>query len=110
MKLNKDLVQLSAGSSSLSNETVLLTYDKNITLTMFQLQGKFSVLKDRLSRNKFIIQITYECIDNLSTRSITPTLIHPPDLRQLLYYQLDQLRSHPRLSLPTDQERYTELI
>ena len=45
-KLDRELPQLSTNFTTLSTETIILTYDKNFILTMLQLRGKISVLHD----------------------------------------------------------------
>ena len=57
------------------------------------------MFKGGLTRIQFYIQNVYAYVKSLSTKSINPTRINHPDLRQLLDDAKDKFRSHPMIQL-----------
>ena len=74
-------------------------------MTLVSVQHQVSVVRTGLSRIQLDLLHLSDYLSAISLRRVTPGILPPPDLRDLLLEIESDLASHPKLQLPEDPER-----
>ena len=104
--LNRDLLQLNNSMNSLSEGLKVLEFSKNFILAMLQLRNRLATMHDGIDNLKDDLSQIYECMTSLTTHKVTPNLIPPTDLRDILGDVKAKLITNPKLALPIDKNAY----
>ena len=98
------LISLNHSVYSLQAETGTLQIDRNFILSMLQIWSQLStLLVSIIQLNKDLGEI-YNYMTTLSSNVLSPSIISPVDLRQLLIKVKQDLIGHPKLGLPSNYE------
>ena len=101
--LNRDLLQLNNSMNSLSEGLKALEFIKNFILAMLQLRNKLATMHVGMDNLKDELSQIYEYMTSLTTDKVTPNLIPPTDLRDILEDVKAKLIANPKLALPIDK-------
>ena len=101
--LNRDLLQLNNSMNSLSEGLKALEFSKNFILAMLQLRNRLATMHDGMDNLKDDLSQIYEYMTSLTTHKVTPNLIPPTDLRDILEDVKAKLIANPKLALPIDK-------
>jgi hypothetical protein len=92
IRLNHDL-------SHLYNDVI---HQAEIVTAMFIFKGKVDTFRNARMTMEYDLKLLYRYLDVMANRKVTPVLLPPAMLTQLLKAVQEQLQGHPRLSLPAD--------
>ena len=84
----------------INREMRILMVQINFQLTIFQIHHRINLIRDVLFGLNIDLENLYELFDGLSTLTLTPRMITPRDLINLLQMVQEEIRSHPKLKLP----------
>lgn len=101
--LNRDLLQLNNSMNSVSEGLKALEFSKNFILAMLQLRNRLATMHDGMDNLKDDLSQIYEYMTSLTTHKVTPNLIPPTDLRDILEDVKAKLIANPKLALPIDK-------
>ena len=97
--LSRDLIQL----NSMNSVSGGLEFSKNFLLAMLQLRNKLATMCDGIETLKEDLKRIYEYMTSLTTDKVTPNLIPPTDLTDILEDVKTRLVANPKLALPVDK-------
>ena len=101
--LSRDLIQLNNSMNSVSESITHLDFSKNFILAMLQLKNRLMTMCDGIETLNEDFKRIYEYMMSLTTHKVTPNLIPPTDLRDILEDVKARLVINPKLSLPVDK-------
>ena len=101
--LIRDLIQLNNSMNSVSEGIADLEFSKNFILAMLQLKNRLMTMCDGVETLKEDLKRIYEYMMSLTTHKVTPNLIPPTDLRDILEDVKARLVANPKLALPVDK-------
>lgn len=101
--LSRDLIQLNNSMNSVSKGIKALEFSKNFILAMLQLRNRLATMHDGMENLKEDLAKIYEYMTSLMTHKVTPNLIPPTDLRDILQDVKAKLVANPKLALPIDR-------
>lgn len=101
--LNRELIQLNNSLNGLAESMKVLTFSRNFILAMLQTRHQLDTLRDGLHNLQSDLNRINDYMHGLTTHKVTPNLIPPTDLRQILDEAKDQLKANPKLMLPDSQ-------
>ena len=96
------LISLNYSVHSLQVEIGKLKIDRNFILSMLQIRSQLSTLLLGIIQLNKDLEEVYNYITTLSSNVLSPSIIFPVDLRQLLIEVKEDLIGHPKLGLPSD--------
>ena len=99
-QLDLKLISLDHSVYSVHTEIGTLQIDRNFILSMLQIQSQLSTLLVGLIH----LEEVYKYMTTLSSNVLSPSIISPVDLRQLLMEVEQDLLGHPKLGLPSNHE------
>ena len=95
--LNRDLIQLNNSMNSFSEGLKALEFSKNFILAMLQLRNRLATMHDGMDNLKDDLSQIYKYMTSLTTHKVTPNLIPPTDLRDILEDVKAKLVAKPKL-------------
>ena len=93
--LNRDLILLNNSMNSVSEGIKALEFSKNFILAMLQLRNRLATMHDGMENLKEDLAKIYEYMTSLMTHKVTPNLIPPTDLREILEAVTTRLVANP---------------
>ena len=102
--LNVKLISLNHNVYSLQVEISRLQIDKNFILSLLQIGSQLSTLLVGIIQLNKDLEEVYNYMTTLSSNVLSPSIISPVDLRQLLIEVKQILVGHPTLRLATECE------
>ena len=103
-QLDLELISLNHNVYSLHVEIGRLEIDRNFILSILQIRSQLStLLVGIIQLNKDLEEVDNH-ITTLSSNVLSPSIISPVDLRQLLVEVKQDLIGHPKLGLPSEYE------
>ncbi len=103
-ELSKDLTQLDSSIEYLSDHMKQLKFSNNFLLAMLQVRNRLDMLRDGLANLQRDLLKINEYMTSLATHKVTPNLISPYDLRNILRDVEEKLKANPKLMLPVAKE------
>ena len=100
-QLDVKLVSLNHSVYSLQVEIGRLQIDRNFILSMLQIRSRLSTLHVGIIKLNKDLEEVYNYMTTLSSNALSPSIISPVDLRQLLIEVKQDLVGHPKLRLPS---------
>ena len=86
----------------------------NILLSLADVKARIAALNTAITDIQVDVDKVWNYLDALANHTVTPTLIPPLDIGQLISDVKEGMAIDPRLSLPNDSEediwRYSELL
>ena len=73
-----------------------------LSTTIQGIKSRLTVLASASDTIRHDLAILFKYMDTLTSQKVSPTLISPVDLRDILLAAQEDIRSHPRLALPSD--------
>ena len=98
--LNRELIQLNNSLNSVSEGLKELEFSKNFILAMLQVRNHLDMMRDGIENLKEDLTKIQEYMMSLTTHKVSPNLIPPTDLRNILNDISKKLITNPKLSLP----------
>ena len=102
----KLLTKLDAFTIQMNNTMTLLIshvqFSERVTVSLHSVKTKMDLIRSGRETIRHDLGLLYQYLNALSTQQLSPTLINPVDLREILLHAKEVLRSHPRLKLPVD--------
>ena len=103
-QLDVKLISLNHSVYSLQVEIGRLQIDRNFILSMLQIRSWLSTLLVGIIQLNKDLEEVYNYMNTLSSNVLSPSIISPVDLRQLLIEVEQDLIGHPKLGLPSEYE------
>ena len=103
-QLDVKLISLNHSVYTLQVEIGKLQTDRNFVLSMLQIWSQLSTLLVGIIQLNKDLEEVYSYITTLSSNVLSPSIISPLDLRQLLIEAKQDLVGHPKLGLPSNYE------
>ena len=103
-ELSRELTQLDVSIEYLSDHMKQLKFSNNFLLAMLQVRNRLDMLRDGLNNMKTDLHKINEYMTSLATHKVTPNLISPYDLRNILTDVENKLKANPKLKLPVAKE------
>ena len=101
--LSRDLIQLNNSLNSVSETVKELQFSKNFILAMLQVRNRLTMMRDGMENLKEDLGKISEYMTSLTTHKVTPNLIPPTDLRDILQDVSNKLVANPKLTLPVNK-------
>ena len=101
--LSRDLIQLNNSLNSVSETVKELQFIKNFILAMLQVRNRLTLMHDGMENLKEDLGKISEYMTSLTTHQVTPNLIPPTDLRDILQDVSNKLVANPKLTLPVNK-------
>jgi len=98
--LNKELVQLNHSMSAVITGLRAVAFSRNFIYAILQIRNRFALFRDGLDNLRMDLVKIEEYMSSLTSHSVTPNLIPPTDLREILQDVVQKLESNPKLALP----------
>ena len=89
--------------NSASEGIKALEFSKNFILAMLQLRNRLATMHYDMENLIEGLAKIYEYLTTLTTHKVTPNLIPPTDLREILEDVTTKLVANPKLALPIDK-------
>ena len=102
--LNRELIQLNNSLNSVSEGLKELEFSKNFILAMLQVRNRLDMMRDGIENLKEDLTKIHEYMMSLTTHKVSPNLIPPTDLRNILNDISKKLITNPKLSLPIHED------
>ena len=103
-QLDVKLINIGHSIYSLQAEIGTLQIDRNFILSMLQIQSQLSTLLVGIIQLNEDLEEVYNYMTTLSSNVLSPSIISPVDLRQLLTEVIQDLVGLPKLGLPSNHE------
>ena len=104
--LTKDMIQINFTVAQLEYQSQQLYASVNFLNFMMTVRHKIAVIRDSTFAIQQNLNHLYIYLNTLGTRKLIPKMLTPYDLLALLETVVKDLRSHPKLKLPTKDEVY----
>ena len=101
--LSRELIQLNNSLNSVSETVKELQFSKNFILAMLQVRNRLTMMRDGMENLKEDLGKISEYMTSLTTHKVTPNLIPPTDLRDILQDVSKKLVANPKLTLPVNK-------
>ena len=101
--LSRELIQLNNSLNSVSEAVKELEFGKNFILAMLQVRNRLAMMRDGMDNLKEDLSKISEYMTSLTTHKVTPNLIPPTDLRDILQDVNNKLVANPKLTLPVNK-------
>ena len=102
--LSGELIQLNSSLNSVSEGIKELEFSKNFILAMLQVRNRLDMMRDGMNNLKEDLNKISEYMTSLTSHKVTPNLIPPTDLRDILQDVNNKLVANPKLTLPVHKE------
>ena len=102
--LSRELIQLSNTLNSVSDAVKELEFSKNFILAMLQVRNRLAMMRDGMNDLREDLSKISEYMTSLTSHKVTPNLIPPTDLRDILNDVSKKLIVNPKLSLPIHED------
>ena len=103
-QLDVQWVRLNHSVYSLQVEIGRLQIDRNLILSMIPIRSRLSTLLVGIIQLNKDLEEVYNYMMTLSSNALSPSIISPVNLRQLLIEVKQDLVGHPKLGLPSKYE------
>ena len=101
--LSRELIQLNNSLNSVSEAVKELEFSKNFILAMLQVRNRLAMMRDGMDNLKEDLSKISEYMTSLTTHKVTPNLIPPTDLRDILQDVNNKLVANHKLTLPVNK-------
>ena len=101
--LSRELIQLNNSLNSVSKAVKELEFSKNFILAMLQVRNRLAMMRDGMDNLKEDLSKISEYMTSLTTHKVTPNLIPPTDLGDILQDVNNKLVANPKLTLPVNK-------
>lgn len=102
--LNRELLQMNRSLSTIALDVQALEFSKNFILAILQVRNRLDTVRDGLDSLRADIKKIQQYMTSLATHKVTPNLISPFDLRNILNDVSNRLQANPKLMLPVSEE------
>ncbi len=102
--LNKDFVKLNHSLGQVILELRALEFSRNFIFAILQIRNRLALLRDGLDNLRVDLTKIQEYMTSLTSHRVTPNLIPPTNLREILEDVVKKLESNPKLTLPVSQD------
>ena len=102
--LSRELIQLNNTLNSVSDAVKELESIKNFILAMLQVRNRLAMMRDGMNDLREDLSKISEYMTSLTSHKVTPNLIPPTDLRDILNDVSKKLIANPKLSLPIHED------
>ena len=102
--LNRDLIQLNHCMNTVAEGLKALEFSKSFLLAMLQVRNRLSTMHDGMDNLKIDLMKIHQYMTGLTTHKITPTLVPPADLQDILLDVQNKLKTNPKLALPVSDK------
>ena len=102
--LNRELIQLNNSLNSVSKGLKELEFSKDFILAMLQVRNCLDMMQDGIENLKQDLTKIHEYMMSLTTHKVSPNLIPPTDIRNILNDISKKLITNPKLSLPIHKD------
>ena len=101
-QMTKELAQLNTTLTEITFETEILFTLANFQVSISQLRHQVNIIRDALFGLQTNLEILYHHFSAMVDNKLTPEMISPTHLQTILQEVKDEIRDHPRLSLPEE--------
>ena len=101
--LSQELIQLNNSLNSVSEGIKELEFSKNFILAMLQVRNRLDMMRDGIQNLKEDLSKVHDYMLSLTTHKVSPNLIPPTDLREILEDVKTKLIANPKLTLPVHE-------
>ena len=101
-QMKKELAQLNTTLTQITFETEILFTLANFQVSISQLRHQVNIIRDALFGLQTNLEILYHHFSAMVDNKLTPEMISPTHLLTILQEVKDEIREHPRLSLPEE--------
>ena len=98
--MTKELAQLNTTLTQITFETEILFTLANFQVSISQLRHRVNIIRDTLFGLQTNLEILYHHFSVMVDNKLTPEMISLTHLLTILQEVKDEIRDHPRLSLP----------
>ena len=77
-------------------------FSDRVATTLHSVRTKISIMRSGRETVRYDLGLLFKYLDTMAHQILTPTLIAPADLREILLHAQEAIRNRPRLKLPTD--------
>ena len=101
--LSQELIQLNNSLNSVSKGIKELEFSKNFILAMLQVRNRLDMMRDGIQNLKEDLSKVHDYMLSLTTHKVSPNLIPPTDLHEILEDVKTKLIANPKLTLPVHE-------
>ena len=101
-QMTKELAQLNHTLTQITFETEILFTLANFQTSISQLRHRVNIIRDALFGLQTNLEILYHHFSVMVNSKLTPEMISPTQLSDILQEVQEEIRDHPCLSLPKD--------
>ena len=101
-QMTKELAQLNTTLTQITFETEILFTLANFQVSISQLRHRVNIIRDALFGLQTNLEILYHHFSVMVNNKLTPEMISPTHLLTILQEVRDEIRDHPRVSLPEE--------
>ena len=101
-QMTKELAQVNVTLTEISQHTQILFTLASFQVSISQLRHRINIIRDSLFGLQINLDILYHHFSAMVTNKLTPEMIPPSQLLEILKEVKEDIRDHPKLSLPED--------
>ena len=103
--LTRDFIQLNHTMTGVITNLKIAQFSRNFIYAMLQIRNKLALMRDGMDNLRQDLSKIHEYMTSLTSHKVTPNLIPPSDLREILSDVEEKLKANPKLALPQTEEK-----
>ena len=101
-QMTKDLAQVNVTLTEITHHTQILFTLASFQVSISQLRHRINIIRDSLFGLQMNLDVLYHHFSAIVNNKLTPEMILPAQLLKILQEVKEDIRDHPKLSLPEE--------